>query len=38
MLHVEVLRQSDTGFEEFNNFILNWDGMLPVLKDWSDER
>ena len=38
VLCVESFRQSNTGFEEFNNFVLKWDGMLRILKDWSDER
>ena len=38
VLCVETFRQSNTGFEEFNNFVLKWDGMLRILKDWSDER
>ena len=38
VLCVETFRQSNSGFEEFNNFVLKWDGMLRILKDWSDER
>ena len=38
ILCIEIFRQSNTGFEEYNNFVLKWDGMLPILKDWSDER
>ena len=38
VLCIETFRQSNTGFEEFNNFVLKWDGMLRILKDWSDER
>ena len=38
ILCIEIFRQSNTRFEECNNFVLKWDGMLPILKDWSDER
>ena len=38
VLCIETFRQSNTGFEEFNNFVLKWDGMLRILKDSSDER
>ena len=38
ILCTEIFRQSNSGFEEYNNFVLKWDGMLPILKNWSDER
>ncbi|XP_065904739.1 rab3 GTPase-activating protein non-catalytic subunit-like isoform X3 [Dysidea avara] len=31
-------KESVGGVSEYSEYILNWDGMLHIVKDWSDER